>query len=180
MTYNELWQSLTDIYDSGEAKAIVRLLLEVRFGMNLTDILCGKIGQLSDEEISVLDACMERLRKSEPIQYILEQEEFGGRVFKVAPSVLIPRPETYELCKEIIKEYNRPYCALQPPEPMNVLDIGTGSGCIAITLALDLWNSNVTAWDISSDISVLQTMLAQEGLTNQAGPSTQDIEPLHM
>ena len=72
MTYNELWQSLTDIYDDGEAKAIVRLLFEVRFGMNLTDILCGKIGQLSDEEISVLDACMERLRKSEPIQYILE------------------------------------------------------------------------------------------------------------
>ena len=155
MTYNELWQSLTDIYDSGEAKAIVRLLLEVRFGMNLTDILCGKIGQLSDEEISVLDACMERLRKSEPIQYILEQEEFGGRVFKVAPGILIPRPETYELCKEIIKEYNRPYCALQPPEPINVLDIGTGSGCIAITLALDLWNSNVTAWDISSDALII-------------------------
>lgn len=155
MTYNELWQSLTNIYDSGEAKAIVRLLLEVRFGMNLTDILCGKIGQLSDEEIRVLDACMERLRKSEPIQYILEQEEFGGRVFKVAPGILIPRPETYELCKEIIKEYNRPYCALQPPEPMNVLDIGTGSGCIAITLALDLWNSNVTAWDISSDALII-------------------------
>jgi hypothetical protein len=121
----------------------------------ITHILCGKIGQLSDEEISVLDACMERLRKSEPIQYILEQEEFGGRVFKVAPGILIPRPETYELCKEIIKEYNRPYCALQPPEPINVLDIGTGSGCIAITLALDLWNSNVTAWDISSDALII-------------------------
>lgn len=155
MTYNELWRNLTDIYDEGEAKAIVRLLLDVRFGMNLTDILCGKIEQLSDEEISELKNCIERLQKSEPIQYILGQEEFGDRVFKVAPGVLIPRPETYELCKEIIKEYNRPYCALQPPEPMNVLDIGTGSGCIAITLALDLWNSNVTAWDISSDALII-------------------------
>lgn len=155
MTYNQLWRNLTDIYDEGEAKAIVRLLLDVRFGMNLTDILCGKIEQLSDEEISELKNCIERLQKSEPIQYILGQEEFGDRVFKVAPGVLIPRPETYELCTEIIKEYNRPYCALQPPEPINVLDIGTGSGCIAITLALDLWNSNVTAWDISSDALII-------------------------
>lgn len=155
MTYSELWRSLTDIYDEGEAKAIVRLLLEVRFGMNLTDILCGKIEELSDDKIAQLNECLERLKKSEPIQYILEQEEFGGRIFKVAPGVLIPRPETYGLCKEIIKEYNRPYCALQPPEPMNVLDIGTGSGCIAITLALDLWNSNVTAWDISADALII-------------------------
>lgn len=155
MTYSELWRSLTGIYDEGEAKAIVRLLLEVRFGMNLADILCGKIEELSDDKIAQLNECIERLKKSEPIQYILEQEEFGGRIFKVAPGVLIPRPETYGLCKEIIKEYNRPYCALQPPEPMNVLDIGTGSGCIAITLALDLWNSNVTAWDISADALII-------------------------
>lgn len=155
MTYSELWRSLTGIYDEGEAKAIVRLLLEVRFEMNLTDILCGKIEELSDDKIAQLNECIERLKKSEPIQYILEQEEFGGRIFKVAPGVLIPRPETYGLCKDIIKEYNRPYCALQPPEPMNVLDIGTGSGCIAITLALDLWNSNVTAWDISSDALII-------------------------
>ena len=155
MTYNELWRSLTDIYDDGEAKAIVRLLFEVRFGMNLTDILCGKIEGLSGDGITVLNDCMERLRKSEPIQYILGQEEFGGRIFKVAPGVLIPRPETYELCKEIIKEYNRPYCGLQPPEPINVLDIGIGSGCIGITLALVLWNSNVTAWDISSDALII-------------------------
>lgn len=155
MTYSELWRSLTGIYDEGEAKAIVRLLLEVRFGMNLTDILCGKIEELSDDKIAQLNECIERLKKSEPIQYILEQEEFGGRIFKVAPGVLIPRPETYGLCKEIIKEYNRPYCALQPPEPINVLDIGTGSGCIAITLALDLWNSNVTAWDISADALII-------------------------
>lgn len=155
MTYSELWRSLTGIYDEGEAKAIVRLLLEVRFGMNLTDILCGKIEELSDDKIAQLNECIERLKKSEPIQYILEQEKFGGRIFKVAPGVLIPRPETYGLCKEIIKEYNRPYCALQPPEPINVLDIGTGSGCIAITLALDLWNSNVTAWDISADALII-------------------------
>ena len=104
MTYNELWRSLSDIYDDGEAKAIVRLLLEVKFGMNLTDMLCGKIDELSDNEMSLLKNCMDRLQKSEPIQYILEQEEFGSRIFKVAPGVLIPRPETYGLCKEIINE----------------------------------------------------------------------------
>ena len=155
MTYNELWRSLSDIYDDGEAKAIVRLLLEVKFGMNLTDMLCGKIDELSDNEMSLLKNCMDRLQKSEPIQYILEQEEFGSRIFKVAPGVLIPRPETYGLCKEIINEYNRPYCGLLPPESKKVLDIGTGSGCIAITLALDLWNSDVTAWDISSDALII-------------------------
>ena len=69
----------------------------------------------------------------------------------MAPGVLIPRPETEVLCRWIEEDYNRPYCALQPPMPLQVLDVGTGSGCIAVTLAADLRNSAVTAWDISGD-----------------------------
>ena len=85
------------------------------------------------------------------MQYVLGQAPFCGRIFKVHEGVLIPRPETEQLCQWIVAEYNRPYCGLQPPEPLRTLDIGTGSGCIAVTLALDLWNSSVSAWDISSD-----------------------------
>lgn len=151
MTYQNLWHRIIPPYEEGEAKAIVRLLMEVRFKMNLADILYGKLADLSVEDRTIIDNDIMRLKTGEPIQYILGQEIFGNRIFHVAPGVLIPRPETYELCKSISNEYNQPYCGLQPPEPLKILDVGTGSGCIAITMALDLWNSSVTAWDISPD-----------------------------
>ena len=95
------------------------------------------------------------MEAGEPVQYVVGKARFCGRDYMVAPGVLIPRPETEMLCKEVISAYNRPYCALQPPEPLRVLDIGTGCGCIAVTLALDLWNSTVTAWDISGDALII-------------------------
>ena len=98
-----------------------------------------------------LDKIISRLERSEPVQYVLGREAFCGRAFHVAPGVLIPRPETEVLCRWVEEDYNRPYCALQPPVPLKVLDVGTGSGCIAVTLASDLRNSAVTAWDISGD-----------------------------
>lgn len=151
MTYEELWQQLLAVYDADEAKAIVRTVLDVRFNLSLTDIYCGKVTQLSAEETSELEKIINRLKIAEPVQYVLGTAEFRGRTFHVAEGVLIPRPETEQLCQWIVADYNRPYCGLQPPEPLRVLDIGTGSGCIAVTLALDLWNSAVGAWDISSD-----------------------------
>ena len=151
MTYQDLWHRLTPLYDEGEAQAIVRLVLEVQFGITLPDIYTGKVNELSREAEEELEKIILRLERSEPVQYVLGRETFCGRTFHVASGVLIPRPETEVLCRWVEEDYNRPYCALQPPVPLQVLDVGTGSGCIAVTLASDLYNSAVTAWDISGD-----------------------------
>ena len=145
MTHNELWHRLTTIYDAGEAKAIARWVLDVRFGMSVADIYSGKVTELSAEDQAELEKIMRRLEKAEPVQYVLGTADFCGRQFHVEPGVLIPRPETAELCRWIAAEHNA-----KCPSP-TILDIGTGSGCIAITLALDLPESNVTAWDISDE-----------------------------
>jgi release factor glutamine methyltransferase len=150
-TYAGLWRSLVSLYDEGEAKAIVRLLLEEEFGLTLTDIVTGGVEKLSDDDHTRLADHMARLMKGEPIQYVLGREEFCGRSFHVAPGVLIPRPETEELCRAIKSYHNVPFCILQAPGPLRVLDVGTGSGCIAVTLALELLNAEVTAWDVSAD-----------------------------
>ncbi len=151
MTYTELWRRLVPLYGQREAVAIVRALLDDLFGLSLTDIVGGKVSELSAEEQQVLEEKMRRLAGGEPLQYVVGHAWFCGRSFAVNPSVLIPRPETEVLCERIAGDYGQPYCALQPPEPLRILDIGTGSGCIAVTLALSLRNSVVEAWDISSD-----------------------------
>lgn len=145
MDYVELWHRLIPLYDAGEAKAIVRMVLDVYFGLSHADILCGKVENLSTAEQTEVEKIMERLEKGEPIQYILGSADFYGRAFHVAPGVLIPRPETEELCRGIISEEKR----IIKEEKKEYLDIGTGSGCIAITLALEVPNSSVTGWDVS-------------------------------
>lgn len=170
MTYNQLWKRLTVIYNEREAQAIVRTVLDVLFGMSLTDICLGKVTQLSADDTTRLEKIMQRLEKSEPVQYVLGAEWFAGRLFDVAPGVLIPRPETEDLVKwtcdeakekEKEKEDNSKEergkeekevskKGEEAPHP-SILDIGTGSGCIAITVALALPQARVTAWDISTD-----------------------------
>ena len=101
MTYQDLWHRLTPLYDDGEAQAIVRLVLEVQFGITLTDIYTGKVNELSREAEEELEKIILRLERSEPVQYVLGRETFCGRTFHVAPGVLIPRPETEVLCRWI-------------------------------------------------------------------------------
>lgn len=144
MKYEEVWKKLTTVYDDHEAKAVARYLLEIRYGLTMTNIICGKVESLSEEE---LNALLNRLLQGEPVQYVTGVAEFGGRRFHVEPGVLIPRPETAELCQWIIDERGE----RKDERGGSILDIGTGSGCIACTLAAELPGSKVTAWDISDD-----------------------------
>ena len=146
-TYQEFWQSLTPLYDAGEAQAIVRTVLDVEYGMTLTDIICGKVNELSSDEERNLEEIITRLQNGEPVQYVLGEADFAGRTFHVEPGVLIPRPETAELCQWIEEEVS----SQEADERKQILDICTGSGCIAITLGLNIPNSEVTGWDISED-----------------------------
>ena len=148
MTYNELWRQLTQVYDDYEAKAIARMVYEVRFGLMPSDLFIGKDTQLSTDDQKLLAEITQRLLTGEPIQYVLGEAEFGGRTFHVEPGVLIPRPETYELCQWIMEERRG---KKEEGRNTSILDIGTGSGCIACTLAAELADAEVTAWDISDD-----------------------------
>ena len=115
--------------------------------MTLTDIICGKVNELSSDEERNLEEIIARLQNGEPVQYVLGEADFAGRTFHVEPGVLIPRPETAELCQWIEEEVS----SLKADERKQILDICTGSGCIAITLGLNIPNSEVTGWDISED-----------------------------
>ena len=168
-TYQQLWQSLTPLYDAGEAQAIVRTVLDVKYGMTLTDIICGKVNEISADEERKLEEIIIRLQKGEPVQYVLGEADFAGRPFHVEPGVLIPRPETTELCQWIEEDMieksivSSGDSSEDSPEDSSgnspqatddaklILDICTGSGCIAITLGLNIPNSEVTGWDISED-----------------------------
>ena len=144
MTYQELWRPLTAVYDQREAQSVARMVLEMRFGLTLADVLCG---QMPDE--CELQQIQQRLLAGEPVQYVIGEAEFGGRRFRVAPGVLIPRPETYELCQWVSNRGERREERGEKEE--RILDIGTGSGCIACTLAAELPEAEVTAWDISEE-----------------------------
>ena len=145
MSYQQLWQQLARTYDTGEAKAIARMLYEVRYGLSLSDLLMGRDADVPQQELQQLT---ERLEQHEPIQYVLGQADFCGRTFRVSPAVLIPRPETEELCQWVTTKVRDSACN---DAALSILDVGTGSGCIAITLAAELPEAKVTAWDISED-----------------------------
>lgn len=144
MTYRELWRTLEPLYGNGEARAVTDYVLDVCFGLSKADILCGAVEEMTAEKTAELNKIFGRLTEGEPVQYVLGRAEFCGLWFDVRPGVLIPRPETEELCAWITADSK----ASASPK---VLDIGTGSGCIAITLQLDMPESKVTAWDISAD-----------------------------
>lgn len=147
MTYRAFWQALSAVYPEEEARWIVRLVMETKYHLTQADLLMGREEQLADGELRAL---CRRLLSGEPVQYVLGETVFCGRRFLVRRGVLIPRPETEELCRWVTSEAASGRCP-SAAAPISVLDIGTGSGCIACTLAAELPQAAVTAWDISPE-----------------------------
>lgn len=150
MTYSEIWHRIATSYEDGEARAIARILIEELFGLSYTDIVCGATDQLSADDTLRLDTAVRRIEQGEPLQHVLGYADFCGNHFGVNASVLIPRPETEWLVDEGERLMNGASNAA-PSAPKRILDIGTGSGCIAISLKLRLGEAYVEAWDISEE-----------------------------
>ncbi len=145
---------LKEHYPAGEIQAFTELIFENLLNFNKTDILLNRNTKLSNSLFFQIKEIINQLLHHKPIQYILGQAWFYGLTLRVTPDVLIPRQETEELVKWIIDETSS--------IPVNVLDIGTGSGCIAIALALNLPLSMVTATDISEKAVELASFNARK------------------
>lgn len=132
---------IAPLFDRGEREAIIRLIFHHLKGWSQTDIIIHEDRPASDFLAKEVNAITDRLILGEPIQYILGEAYFYGMDLKIRPGVLIPRPETAELTDMIVDENKEP--------DLRVLDIGTGSGCIAIALARNMSFAKVAAIDIS-------------------------------
>ena len=150
MTISELQKeyrdALSPIYGDGEAKSITKLVLEKQLELNPTHLAFERFRILTQPQINSLRAILERLLKHEPVQYILGEADFYGLKFKVSPAVLIPRPETEELV-----EWTIALCNGNKGAGLNILDIGTGTGCIPIALSKTLSLANIEGCDISEE-----------------------------
>lgn len=149
MTLNEartvLTKELNKIYDADELKNIVALVLEYVTTMPRTEQSKSKLSYLTCGQLESIDSITERLKRNEPIQYVLGEAWFAGLKFKVNKNVLIPRPETEELVDWVVKESQK------SEVESKILDVGTGSGCIAIAIKKKLPDTNVSAIDVCSE-----------------------------
>ncbi|MCD7975789.1 MAG: peptide chain release factor N(5)-glutamine methyltransferase [Tannerellaceae bacterium] len=141
-TISFIKDSLSPFFPENEIQRFVRLILEHVTGLSPHQILMNKDKELSGMEKKEIREILHRLKQSEPIQYILGETEFYGLTFQVNPSVLIPRPETEELVEGIIRD--------RKGKETRLVDIGTGSGCIAVSLAHALPEARISAVDICS------------------------------
>lgn len=153
-------REMQQLYDSGEAAAIMRLVFEEVLGHSLT-MLRLKDEPLTEQQVKQLDAILNRLKKLEPVQYILGYAAFKGMRLSVNSSVLIPRPETEELVDWILTHlpaFNK--------ADMRILDVGTGSGCIALSLAQGIPVATVYASDLQTDaLNVAELNAKQQQLS---------------
>jgi release factor glutamine methyltransferase len=150
-------ESLSAIYQEDECQALFLVTLQHLLNFSRANYLLKKEFEITDEQVTKFLAILKELQTGKPIQYILGQAHFYGLTFKVDESVLIPRPETEELVEWIISvcssQFSVDNSLLQTPNSQlpTILDIGTGSGCIAIALKKNLPNKKVYALDIAED-----------------------------
>lgn len=146
---NLFQDALTDLYPKEEVLSIFRILLEDEFGIKPIDQQLNEY-RFTEAELNRIDASLSRLSDGEPLQYVLGQTEFYGLKFRVNEHVLIPRPETEELVKMILTE--------NLDSELNLIDVGTGSGCIPISI-----QSNRPGWNVRAiDVSELALAIARE------------------
>ena len=145
---------LADVYPKQEIDAMVRIIFEQLMGYSTVDMVLRADSEVPGFISAKIDDVVERLRRKEPIQYILDDAYFYGIHFHVTPATLIPRPETEQLIDLIVKRHTA--------SDLSVLDVGTGSGCIAIALARSLRFASVSAIDISPDAIAVAERNARE------------------
>ena len=138
---------LTPIFDEGEAESFFYLILENKQQLKRIDLALQPDLTISADQIKVWNIILEQLKQEIPIQYLLGKTSFYGLDFEVNPAVLIPRPETEELVDWIIKSN----ADAQTLKKIKILDIGTGSGCIAISLAKNIPDAQVFAIDVAAE-----------------------------
>ncbi len=155
-------ESLSGIYELEEIISFFYILSEHLLGLKRVHIAINLDKKLTENEIFNYKKAEERLKKQEPIQYIVGETEFYGLPFTVDTNVLIPRPETEELVDWIIKNCN----TVKDEKKIKILDIGTGSGCIAISLANKIPNAQVHALDVSTKAIELAKRNAKKNNVN--------------
>jgi release factor glutamine methyltransferase len=160
-------EELKDIYEPGEVETFISYCLEAYLGLRKTDLLVKAQDRMSESELLKFNFAVKQLKQQRPIQYILGKADFYKLQFVVNEQVLIPRPETEELVDLIIRDLK------QTPAP-DILDIGTGSGCIAITLKKNITTATIAALDVSEEAL---NVARQNAALNQATVSffQQDI-----
>ena len=159
--YTYIRQTLAGVYPEEETAALAKWILTDVFCLSTTELYAGKDMNFSKNECDRLEDILSRLKRYEPLQYILGKVDFCGLPFEVAPGALIPRPETAELIDWIISDYT-------DKAGVRILDVGTGSGCIPIVLGKKLKESNITSWHVSEkalDIARRNKLLNQVDIT---------------
>ena len=149
---------LKDIYDPGEIETFILYCFDAYLNFNKTDLILSATENVTESELLKFNFAVKQLKQQRPIQYILGQADFYRLKFKVDEHVLIPRPETEELVDLIIQEQKH-------KQSLSLLDIGTGSGCIAISLKKNLPQAHVSALDVSDEALIIAKQNAQ---SNQA------------
>lgn len=139
-------EQLQHIYDADEIKSMFTIVANEVLGFSRADLVLKDQEHLNELQINQLDLVLVQLQKEIPIQYIFEKAYFYGYEFKVSPATLIPRRETEELVEWVLSEMNR-----QPNKKWRVLDVGTGSGCIPITIKKEFPLAEVFAIDVSNE-----------------------------